>query len=121
MEWELLLDEDFEAWLFEQEAGVRKEVAAVAALLKERGPLLGRPQVDTVKTSRFTHMKELRIQYKGQPWRILFAFDPKRRSILLVGGNKRGEKRWYDIHIPIADARYAKHLQAMEDKHGRKI
>jgi len=78
------------------------------------GPKLGRPYADTIKGSKFTNMKELRVQFKGDPWRILFAFDPKRRSILLIGGNKRGDKRWYEKNIPIADARFEKHLKQME-------
>jgi hypothetical protein len=66
--------------------------------------------VDTVKGSRFTNMKELRVQVGGDPWRILFAFDPQRSAILLVGGNKRGDKRWYKTFIPIADERFERHL-----------
>lgn len=53
-------------------------------------------------------------------WRILFAFDPKRRSILLVGGNKQGDKRWYEKNVPIADARFEKHLNEMEKDNGGK-
>jgi hypothetical protein len=58
-------------------------------------------------------MKELRIQYQGDPWRRLFAFDPRRRAILLVGGNKRGMKRWYQDQIAIADERFKRHLERM--------
>jgi hypothetical protein len=59
-------------------------------------------------------MKELRVQFRGEPWRILFAFDPDRAAILLVGGNKRGDKRWYKKHLPIADARFRRHLERLE-------
>ena len=59
-------------------------------------------------------MKELRVQFRGDPWRILFAFDPSRKAILLVGGNKRGDKRWYKTNIPIADGRYRRHLKRLE-------
>ena len=114
MEWAVLFDEEFHSWFSKQRAGLQDEILAVAQLLKARGPLLNRPQVDAIKGSKFVNMKELRIQHKGEPWRILFAFDPKRRSILLVGGNKRGDKRWYETHIPIADARFEKHLRSME-------
>jgi hypothetical protein len=58
-------------------------------------------------------MKELRIQYQGNPWRILFAFDPRRAAILLVGGNKRGKKRWYRDHIALADERFRRHLERL--------
>ena len=121
VEWDVLSDEEFVIWLAEQDAELRREVAAYGALLKQYGPMLGRPRVDTVKGSKFPNMKELRIQWMGQPWRILFAFDPKRRSILLIGGNKQADKRWYDKNIPIADARFAKHLKEMEKKNGNKI
>ena len=66
------------------------------------------------KVPRFTNMKELRVQFKGEPWRILFAFDPDRAAILLVGGNKRGDKRWYKKHLPIADERFRRHLERLE-------
>jgi hypothetical protein len=82
--------------------------------LRERGPQLGRPYVDTVEGSAFTNMKELRVQFRGDPWRILFAFDPRRSAILLVGGNKRGDNRWYKKHLPIADERFRRHLERLE-------
>jgi hypothetical protein len=78
MEWEVLLAPEFDAWLLKQERGVRVAIAAHAGLLKEFGPALGRPQVDTLKGSKLAHLKELRIQYQGAPWRVLFVFDPKR-------------------------------------------
>jgi hypothetical protein len=59
-------------------------------------------------------MKELRVQFRSDPWRILFAFDPNRAAILLVGGNKRGDKRWYRTHLPIADERFRRHLDRLE-------
>ncbi len=114
MLWEVLAHNDFAEWFAGLEAGAQNEIAAMLGVLATHGPTLGRPRVDVVKGSRFANMKELRVQYQGEPWRILFAFDPKRRSILLVGGNKRGDKRWYTTHIPIADARFAQHLNEME-------
>jgi hypothetical protein len=61
-------------------------------------------------------MKELRIQYQGEPWRILFAFDPLRQAILLVGGNKSGNNRWYQENIPIAEQRYERYLETLEEE-----
>jgi hypothetical protein len=66
-----------------------------------------------VEGSEFTNMKELRVQFRGDPWRILFAFDPRRAAILLVGGCKRGDKRWYKRQIPIADERFRRHLERL--------
>ena len=85
------------------------------SILAEQGPSLGRPRVDTLEGSAFKNMKELRIQYGGEPWRILFAFDPTRQAILLVGGNKTGNKRWYRENILIADARYQRHLELLKE------
>jgi hypothetical protein len=119
MEWEVLLAPEFDAWLLKQERGVRVAIAAHAGLLKEFGPALGRPQVDTLKGSKLAHLKELRIQYQGAPWRVLFVFDPKRRAILLVGGNKQGKPRWYKTAIPLAEKRYRRHLAALEKDHGK--
>ena len=55
-------------------------------------------------------MRELRVQHDGQPYRILYAFDPRRSAILLIGGNKTGDNRWYDVFVPIADRLYNEHL-----------
>ena len=55
-------------------------------------------------------MRELRVQHDGQPYRILYAFDPRRSAILLIGGNKTGDNRWYDVFVPIADRFYDEQL-----------
>jgi hypothetical protein len=59
-------------------------------------------------------MRELRVQYKGDPYRILYAFDPRRTAILLIGGNKTGDDRWYEKYVPIADRLYAVHLKEIK-------
>lgn len=114
MEWTVLLDDDFEAWLLEQTQVVRVGIASRIALLAKAGPALGRPQVDTLAGSTLTNLKELRIQIQGDPWRVLFVFDPKRQAIILVGGNKRGDKRWYRKNIPIAEERYRRYLESIK-------
>jgi hypothetical protein len=114
MEWDVQLDEDFAAWLAALEDDLRNEIIAHANLLREHGPQLGRPYVDTLEDSESANMKELRVQFRGDPWRILFAFDPRRTAILLVGGCKRGDQRWYKKHIPIADERFRRHLRRLE-------
>jgi hypothetical protein len=84
-------------------------IAIAVEALQERGPALGRPFVDTVKASRHANLKELRPH--GESIRILFAFDPRRTAILLLGGDKRGRwKRWYEEMIPVADQLYDDHL-----------
>jgi hypothetical protein len=86
MTWNVALDDDFHEWLEAQDSGLKTEIYATATLLETRGPNLGRPYTDQIKNSQFANMKELRIQWQGAPWRVLFAFDPRRAAILLVGG-----------------------------------
>ena len=100
MEWVVLLDADFKRWLFDQAEDVQDAIFSHAGLLEKYGPTLGRPHVDTIKGSELKNLKELRVQHKGAPWRVLFVFDPKRRAILLVGGNKQGDDQWYRKTIP---------------------
>lgn len=88
--------------------------------LKAFGPTLGGPQVDTLKGAGLTNLKELHVQYQGELWRVLFVFDPKRRAILLVGGNKQGDARWYKKAIPLAEQRCWRHLEQMKDDNDRK-
>ena len=66
--------------------------------------------------SRHANMKELRTQHRGRPLRTLFAFDSRRCAILLIGGDKTGDKRFYERMIPIADQLFDEHLQAIEDE-----
>jgi hypothetical protein len=98
------------------DAEVRNAILAHAALLGQRGPLLGRPYVDTLEGSAFPNMKELRLEFRGDPWQILFAFDSKPAAVLLVGGNKKGDRRWYKSQIPIADERFKRHLKRLKEK-----
>lgn len=91
---------------------VQDELMAHAVLLAEAGPQLKRPRVDTLKGSRYANMKELRFGAADGVWRVAFAFDPQRRAILLVAGDKSGvsERRFYRSLIDKADARFADHL-----------
>lgn len=87
-------------------------VFSLATVLQIRGPQLGRPYVDTLSGSSFPNMKELRITLPDGEWRIAFAFDPKRKAVLLVGGSKSGvnERKFYQKLIRIADTRFTKYL-----------
>ena len=91
---------------------VRRELLALARVLQEFGPQLGRPRVDTLNGSRHANMKELRFSAADGEWRVAFAFDPKRKAILLVAGDKSGgsEKRFYRELIRKADKRFDTHL-----------
>jgi len=61
-------------------------------------------------------MRELRVQHQGRPYRVLYAFDPRRAAILLLGGDKTGDNRWYEVNVPKADAAYDRHLQELEQE-----
>jgi hypothetical protein len=113
-EWTVLFHLEFDEWLAEQEEVLQNEVWVVIGLLKHYGPNLSRPYADTIKGSLDPNMKELRIQYCGKPWRVLFAFDPNRNAILLVGGTKVGKQDWYDVHIPIAGERFRRYLATLK-------
>ena len=104
--WIVEYTDQFEAWW----SGLRaEEQTSVAAPVLFR-PVLARPHSDTIKGSRFPNMKELRVQNQGRPLRVLYAFDPRRAAILLLGGHKTGDARWYEVQVPIADRLYAEHL-----------
>lgn len=127
MTWAVLFHDDFEAELQSLPMALQDELLAHAVLLREFGPNLGRPTVDTLKASKHANMKELRFGFEGEVWRVAFAFDPKRQAILLVGGDKAGEdqRRFYKRLISTADARFDEHLAELEKeveerKHGKK-
>ena len=105
-------------WLASLDGGSRDQVIAALELLEDNGPQLGRPLVDTVSPSRHKNMKELRPGSVGQTeLRILFAFDPVRKAILLVAGDKAGNwKHWYRQNIPIADDLFDDHLRTLKGK-----
>lgn len=89
-------------------------VGRVVELLVEHGPSLPFPYSSGVSTSHHRHMRELRIQHEGRPYRVLYAFDPRRAAILLLGGDKTGNDRWYEEHVPIADKMYDEYLEELE-------
>ncbi len=116
MGWSVGFHDEFASEVSELPSAVRIELLARARLLESFGPSLGRPHVDTLAGSRHANMKELRFTAAGGVWRVAFAFDPVRRAVLLVAGNKAGtsEKRFYRILIAKADARFDGHLAATE-------
>lgn len=104
--------EEFGDWFSSIDAAGQEDVFAAIRVLSEIGPTLGRPLVDSLKTSRHSNLKELRIQSKGRPFRVFFAFDPRRRAVLLLGGNKQGKKRFYEDLIRIADDLFDDYLRS---------
>jgi hypothetical protein len=116
MAWEVTTHPEFDAWLEAQAETVRRGITTGLQALADEGPRLGRPRVDTIYGSAFDNMKELRVKAGGAPYRILFAFDPIRRAVLLLGGDKSRDKRWYKVNIPIADERFREHLAKLEEE-----
>ncbi|MDR0996290.1 MAG: type II toxin-antitoxin system RelE/ParE family toxin [Zoogloeaceae bacterium] len=116
--WDVRLHPDFEQEILAADRDFRGALLAQAQVLEIFGPGLGRPDVDTLKGSKFANMKELRFAWQGGVWRVAFAFDPERQAILLVAGDKRGvnQRRFYQNLIGVADARYATHLQALRER-----
>lgn len=113
--WTIETTDTFDDWFNDLDELDRTNVLASLIVLQERGPMLSRPYADTVNGSCHSNMKELRVQSKGDPIRAFFAFDPKRKGILLCAGNKTGnEKRFYDEMIPIADREFTAHLKKLK-------
>ena len=110
MTWDVEYTDEFADWWGSLTEEEQVSLAASVQLLEERGPALGYPHSTGIHGSRHGHMRELRTQHGGRPLRTLYAFDPRRMAILLIGGDKTGDKRWYDVHVPIADRLYDQHL-----------
>ncbi|MGA1036154.1 MAG: type II toxin-antitoxin system RelE/ParE family toxin [Ilumatobacteraceae bacterium] len=110
--WVVIVTPEFEQWFKAQSEQVQDEIAVAVGLLKERGPTLGRPFADSLRHTSVPNLKELRPRGAAQTIRILFAFDPSRRAVLLVGGDKSvGWSRWYPRAIREAEALWARHLR----------
>ena len=114
--WTIKQTKELEDWFSDLDNDAQIDILASVEVLSEFGPVLGRPQVDTLNGSQYPNMKELRVQSKGRPFRIAFAFDPNRAGILLIGGNKEGKKRFYDELIEKADEIYTRHLKELENE-----
>lgn len=112
--WDVEYTDEFGSWWEDLSEAEQIDVAAVVSLLEQIGPSLHFPYSSGIQNSRHSHMRELRIQHAGRPYRILYAFDPRRTAILLVGGDKTGNDRWYEEMIPVADKFYDEHLQILE-------
>ena len=115
MRWSVDLHDDFVPEFDALADAVQDELLAHIAVLETFGPQLGRPRLDTLKGSRHANMKELRFDAADGVWRFAFAFDPRRRAMVLCGGDKSGggEKRFYQQLIINADARFDAHLASL--------
>ena len=124
MIWNVEYTDEFGQWWDALTEAEQESVDVSVRLLEEMGPQLPFPHSSGVKASKHGQMRELRIQHAGRPYRILYAFDPRRAAILLIGGDKTGNKRWYEVYVPLADRLYDEHLNELEQearKHGKTI
>ena len=114
MAWHVEGTDEFAGWFDRLNDEEQVSIGRVVNLLVEHGPSLPFPYSSGIATSRHNHMRELRIQHEGRPYRVLYAFDPRRAAILLLGGNKTGNDRWYEEQVPNADRLYDEYLRELE-------
>jgi hypothetical protein len=114
--WDVEYTDEFERWWTELHLDEQSSIESGVRMLEKFGPMLSRPYADTVSGSQYTNMKELRIQHQGKPFRVFYAFDPRRCAILLIGGDKTGDDRFYDRMIPLADKLYDAYLQEIREE-----
>ena len=120
--WEVEYTDEFEEWWESLGDAEQSAIAYSVRLLQSEGPSLKFPHSSDVRQSRHRNMRELRSQYAGNPYRTLYAFDPRRTAILLIGGNKIGDDRFYDEMIPKADKIYDEYLKEIQgEKDGTKF
>jgi hypothetical protein len=111
--WDVEFVDEFGVWWEGLTADEQDSVDFTVGLLMVQGPTLDHPHSSKVVSSRHAHMRELRVQHQGRPYRVLYAFDPRRAAILLLGGDKTGNDRWYVENVPEADKRYDVHLEVL--------
>src|SRR5437588_1607252 len=114
MAWNVEHTDEFAQWYHGLSETQQDDITAAGLLLMEMGPHLPHPYSSGINGSRHAHMRELRVQSGGKPLRVFYAFDPRRTAILLIGGDKTGDRRFYERMIPIADALYDEHLAELE-------
>lgn len=113
MPWEVEYTDEFGEWWEKLSMGAQESIAAVVGVLEQLGPQLSFPYSSDIKSARKHAIRELRIQHAGDPYRVLYAFDPRRMAILLLGGDKTGDESWYDANVPQAEALFSAHLAAL--------
>jgi hypothetical protein len=114
--WEVEFTDEFEIWWNSLSESEQDSLRASVELLAALGPQLGRPHVDAIQGSKHSNMKELRTQHAGRPLRTFFAFDPRRTAILLIGGDKTGDNRFYDRMVPKADLLFDTYLDELREE-----
>jgi hypothetical protein len=110
--WEVEFTDEFGKWWDSLTEAAQESVNAKVLMLETLGPGLGSPHSSAVKGSKYP-LRELRIQHQGHPLRVIYVFDPRRVALLLAGGDKTGDDRWYDKFVPLAEKVYLSHLETL--------
>lgn len=110
--WQIVFTDEFDEWFINLSQDEQDSILHGLGVLKQMGHTLGRPYVDTLKGSKLNNLKELRIQHHGKPYRLFFVFDPLRQAVMLCGGDKTGEKNFYQTMMPLAQTIYQKYLNS---------
>ena len=113
MTWNVEYTDEFGDWWERLSEKEQVSVAASVKLLELLGLALRFPHCSDIKASRHGNLRELRVQHAGRPYRVLYAFDPRRCALLLIGGDKTGNDRWYEENVPVAQRLYDVHLQTL--------
>jgi hypothetical protein len=111
---EIEFTDEFEEWWNGLSMAEQDSIRDHVDLLRQFGVALTFPYSSGIAGSRHTQMRELRVQHEGRPYRVLYAFNPRRTAILLMGGDKTGNDRWYESSIPLADRLYDEHLNELK-------
>jgi hypothetical protein len=114
--WNVEYTDEFEQWWDTLNEDERRRVAFSVGLLEQFGPALRFPHCTDVRQSRHSAMRELRSQCEGKPLRTFYVFDPRRTAILLIGGDKTGNDRFYDEMVPVADKIYDEYLKEIQEE-----
>ena len=117
--WTVEYTDEFEAWWLELSVAAQDDIDRVVMLLEEHGPALGYPYSSDIRGANIA-LRELRVQSNGHPYRVLYAFDPVRSALLLMGGDKTGNDNWYRENVPVAERLFAQHLKELENEEDRK-
>jgi hypothetical protein len=104
----------FEEWFFDLDEPDQDAVVDVVDLLEAKGIALGFPYTSAIRGARYA-LRELRVQSRGHPLRIFYAFDPIRQAVLLLGGDKTGDDRFYERFIPQAEGIWEEYLRDIEE------
>jgi len=114
--WEVEVTDEFTAWWDGLTVDEQMSIGTGIELLVKMGPYLSFPRSSKITGSRYKAMRELRVQHQGRPYRVMHIFDPRRAAILLVGGDKTGDDRWYEKNVPLADRIYDDYLKEIKEE-----